>query len=122
MTAVASEVFRPEILGLMPEDLVRVLGERGVGCTITEARRVCAHVISHSRGDLSELIRPIRRPVRDAIEQEIGRSVLEVVERSRDETDGFVKYLFRHPDGALTEAVRIPLEKKDRFTLCLSSR
>jgi len=33
-----------------------------------------------------------------------------------------VKLLFRHPDGALTEAVRIPLEKKGRFTACLSSQ
>jgi 23S rRNA (adenine2503-C2)-methyltransferase len=33
-----------------------------------------------------------------------------------------VKYLFRLPDGALSEAVRIPLEKPGRFSVCLSSQ
>lgn len=112
---------KPHLFGMRPEDLVRALGERGVECSITEARRITAHVISHGRSDLV-IQRTPRRVVLDAVESLLDRSPLEIVERARDSYDGFVKYLFRHPDGALTEAVRIPLHKKGCFTLCLSSQ
>jgi 23S rRNA (adenine2503-C2)-methyltransferase len=112
---------RPHLLGMLPEDLVQALGERGVDCSITEARRVLGHVISEGRTDLA-LKRAPRRAVLRALEAHFDRGRLEVVDRVRDDHDGFVKYLFRHPDGALTEAVRIPLEKKGRFTVCLSSQ
>jgi 23S rRNA (adenine2503-C2)-methyltransferase len=113
---------RPHLFGLRPDDLVRVLAERGIDCTITEARRAIAHVIAHRHDSLSTLVRPIRRTVREAIEREFDQGTLEIVDRVRDPEDGFEKYLFRHPDGALTEAVRIPLHKPGRFTLCLSSQ
>jgi 23S rRNA (adenine2503-C2)-methyltransferase len=106
---------------MTPEDLVRVLGERGVDCNLTEARRLLGHVVSEGRTDLV-LRRPPRRTVLRAVESMLDRRRLEVVERVTDGFDGFVKYLFRHPDGALTEAVRIPLEKPGRFTVCLSSQ
>ena len=113
---------RPHLFGLLPGDLVRVLGEQGVPCSDAEARRICAHVISHARGSLGSLMRPVRGRVRDAVERGLDTAPLELVEKARDEDDGFVKYLFRHPDGALTEAVRIPLEKAGRFSVCLSSQ
>lgn len=47
---------------------------------------------------------------------------LEQVEKVQDPADGFVKYLFRSPDGALSEAVRIPLHRPGCFTVCLSSQ
>ncbi len=122
MLGEATASGRPHLFGMRPEDLQAFLSERGVDCTLTEARRVCAHVISLGRDDLKTLVRPIRRFVRDAIDAWTERAPLEVVERVRDEGDGFVKYLFRHPDGALTEAVRIPLKEPGRFTLCLSSQ
>ncbi|MBX7192162.1 MAG: radical SAM protein [Sandaracinaceae bacterium] len=106
---------------MTPEDLVRALGERGVTCTLTEARRVLGHVISEGRADLA-LRRPPRRAVLQAVETQLDRRRLEVVDRVTDGFDGFVKYLFRHPDGVLTEAVRIPLEKPGRYTVCLSSQ
>lgn len=113
---------RPHLFGMRPEDLVIALGDRGIACSISEARRVCAHLVSLGRRELGTLKRAVRRELRDAIETSFERAPLEVVDRVRDEDDGFVKYLFRHPDGALTEAVRIPLEKPGRFTLCLSSQ
>jgi 23S rRNA (adenine2503-C2)-methyltransferase len=113
---------RPHLFGMRPADLVACLVARGVPCTDAEARRICAHVISCGRRDLAELVRPVSRALRDAVDAELDREPLEVVERVRDEDDGFVKYLFRHPDGALTEAVRIPLHQPGRFTLCLSSQ
>jgi len=106
---------------MLPEDLVRVLAEQGIEASITEARRILGHVISEGRSDLV-LKRAPRREVLRAVDTRLDRHRLEVVDRVRDQSDGFVKYLFRHPDGALTEAVRIPLEKAGRFTVCLSSQ
>lgn len=112
---------KPHLFGMRPEDLVLALAEQGVTATLTEARRVLAHVISWGRDDLA-LGKPPRREVLRAIDEKLDRRPLEIVERAKDDDDQFVKYLFRHPDGALTEAVRIPLEKPHRFTLCLSSQ
>jgi 23S rRNA (adenine2503-C2)-methyltransferase len=112
---------KPHLFGMRPEDLVDALAREGVTCTITEARRVLGHVISCGRSDLA-LRKPPRREVLRTIDEKLDRTPLVIVERARDDDDGFVKYLFRHPDGALTEAVRIPLEKPHRFTLCLSSQ
>ena len=100
---------------------MRELGARDVVCTIGESRRILGHVISDGRDDL-DLRKPPRRAVLAAIDTHLDRQPLEIVDRVKDDFDGFVKLLFRHPDGALTEAVRIPLEKKGRFTACLSSQ
>ena len=62
------------------------------------------------------------RAVEQAIDALVDRRPLEIVERATDPSDGFVKYLFRLHDGAVAEAVRIPLEKEGRFTVCLSSQ
>lgn len=112
---------RPHLFGLRAAELVAHLARSGVGATEGEARRVLAHVVSLGREDL-ELSRPVRRELRAAIDACFERRGLEVVERVTDPDDGFVKYLFRSPDGALTEAVRIPLHKPGCFTVCLSSQ
>ena len=82
--------------------------------------------------------------IRRALAADVTFSELEVVERRRA-ADGFVKYLFRVPDGGLIEAVRIPLPDPDdardlkqrrqrgeaaglvalptaKYTLCISSQ
>jgi 23S rRNA (adenine2503-C2)-methyltransferase len=64
----------------------------------------------------------VPRVVENAIDALIDRRPIEIVERETDPSDGFVKYLFRLHDGAVAEAVRIPLEKEGRFTVCLSSQ
>ena len=64
----------------------------------------------------------MRREVREAAWALTEAPALEVVERVTDPDDGFVKYLLRSPDGALSEAVRIPLHRPGRFTVCLSSQ
>ena len=111
----------PHLYGLLPEDLVAQCAARGVECSITEARRILGHVISNGKPGLA-ITRSPRRAVTKLIEEAFVRTPLEVVERVQDEFDGFVKFLLKHPDGSLTEAVRIPLEKKGRFTVCLSSQ
>jgi 23S rRNA (adenine2503-C2)-methyltransferase len=52
---------------------------------------------------------------------------LQVVSRRRSQADGFVKYLFQLDDGALVEAVLIPLpagpeSQPVKYTLCVSSQ
>ena len=90
--------------------------EREVGAGPGEARRIMAALW---RGQpLREMKRPVRAEVRDRV-PELG--LPEVVERVADR-DGGLRYLFRLADGAAVEAVRIPLEKPGRSTVCLSSQ
>lgn len=112
---------RPHLLGLLPDDLAALLASQGVTIRDGEARRVIAHVVQHARpGFPTE--RPIPRAVEQAIERLTDRASLEVVDRAEDPADGFVKLLLRSPDGALSEAVRIPLEKPGHYSVCLSSQ
>jgi 23S rRNA (adenine2503-C2)-methyltransferase len=83
----------------------QVLSGYGVGERV--ARKVFARV--HAQwairlDDLEQLPAEVRR----ILAREACYPDIEVVERRRAD-DGFVKYLFRLPDGAQIEAVRIPL-------------
>ncbi len=111
----------PQILGLLPGDLASHLRANGVAVRDAEARRVIAHAIAAGK-DGYPTSRPVPRALEIAIDALIDRRRLEIVERAEDPGDGFVKYLFRLHDGALAEAVRIPLEVEGRFTVCLSSQ
>ncbi len=105
----------------LPEDLASHLREQGAGIRDAEARRILAHAIANGR-DGFPVSRPVPRSVEEAVGRWIDRRPLEIIERARDPSDGFVKYLFRLRDGAVVEAVRIPLEAEGRFTVCLSSQ
>jgi 23S rRNA (adenine2503-C2)-methyltransferase len=106
---------------MLPDQLATTLRAAGVDIRDAEARRILAHVIAGGRDGFPEA-RPVPREVMRAVEALIERRRLEVVERAVDPSDGFVKYLFRLHDGALIEAVRIPLEVPGRFTVCLSTQ
>jgi 23S rRNA (adenine2503-C2)-methyltransferase len=108
------------LLGLLPSDLAAYLRANRVDVRDAEARRVIAHVMAGRRGFPSS--RPVPRKVEEAVERLTTRTPLEIVERATDPSDGFVKYLFRLHDGALAEAVRIPLEAPGKFTVCISSQ
>jgi len=112
---------RPHLFDLSAGEFVEHLAAEGVSATEAEARRVLAHVVSRRRDDLA-LSKPIRKEVTTAIDRCFERAPLEIVERVTDPDDAFVKYLFRSPDGALSEAVRIPLHKPGCFSVCLSSQ
>jgi 23S rRNA (adenine2503-C2)-methyltransferase len=109
------------LFGFLPEDLAGFLREQGVAVRDAEARRLVAHGIAHGR-DGHPVARPVPRAVEVAVDALVDRRRLEIVERATDPSDGFVKYLFRLHDGALVEAVRIPLETEGRFSVCLSSQ
>ena len=113
---------RPHLLSLAPEELVLLLADHGVTCAPGEARRLLAHVVSDGNADLRAMKRPVARAVRDAVLAHTSDERPAVVERARDDADGFEKLLLRAADGALFEAVRIPLHKPGRFSVCLSSQ
>ena len=71
------------------------------------ARRIFARVHRHGAATLDE-VEGLARAARLALERDLEFPDLEVVERRRA-GDGFVKYLFRLPDGPAVEAVRLPL-------------
>ncbi|HSN69788.1 MAG TPA: RNA methyltransferase, partial [Thermoanaerobaculia bacterium] len=106
---------------MLPEQLSSALRDRGVAIRDAEARRLTAHVIARGREGYPAR-NPIPRSIEAAVENLCDRRHIEIVERATDPTDGFMKYLFRLHDGALVEAVRIPLEAEGRFTVCLSSQ
>ncbi|HEX6096586.1 MAG TPA: radical SAM protein [Thermoanaerobaculia bacterium] len=109
------------LYGFLAAGLADFLRGHGVEVRDGEARRVLAHAIAHGREGYPAA-RPVPRKVEEAIDALLDRRPLEIVERATDPSDGFVKYLFRLHDGAVAEAVRIPLEKEGRFTVCLSSQ
>ena len=119
--AASTESARPQLQALLPEQLQAWLESRGVPCALREARSILAREIAclaHERPKRET----VRRSVREAVSELVDHPRLTVVERVEDPSDGFVKYLLRSPDGALSEAVRIPLERPDTFTVCLSSQ
>jgi 23S rRNA (adenine2503-C2)-methyltransferase len=111
----------PSLLGMLPDDLTAALAARGVEASLPEARRLLASVLSDGQPEAAPRV-PVRRGVLAATRALFSPARLEVMERVVDNDDGFVKFLLRSPDGALSEAVRIPLEKPGCFSVCLSSQ
>jgi 23S rRNA (adenine2503-C2)-methyltransferase len=112
---------RPHLLGMLPAELAAHIRAAGVEIRDAEARRVLAHAVARGLPGFPEA-RPVPARVREAVDALFERAPLALVERAEDPSDGFVKYLFRSPDGVLCEAVRIPLERAGCFTVCLSSQ
>jgi 23S rRNA (adenine2503-C2)-methyltransferase len=89
------------------------------GIALAEARKIVAQV---HRGEPVAASSSVRRVAAEAV-QAIGEvPVLEVVAETPSQLDPFVKYLLAGADGARFEAVRIPLEHRERFSVCVSSQ
>jgi len=116
-----TEPALPSLLGLLPEEVAASLRDAGVPCDDGDVRRLYASVVADGAPEPAPRV-PVRRTLREAVGATFAWDRLQVLERAEDPDDGFVKYLFRSPDGALSEAVRIPLEKPGSFTVCLSSQ
>jgi len=113
---------RPNIYGMTPPDLAAFLRGMGVQVRDAEARRILGHVISKGL-DGFPICKPVPKLVMQAVETAMDRSRPLILERVEDPHDqGFSKYLFAATDGCLFEAVRIPLEHPNRFSVCLSSQ
>ncbi|HEY1557745.1 MAG TPA: radical SAM protein [Kofleriaceae bacterium] len=87
--------------------------------TLAEARKLVAQV---HRGEPIAASSAIRRSAADAVRDAGCVPALELVAETPSAIDPFVKYLLAAPDGARFEAVRIPLEDPERFTVCVSSQ
>ena len=113
---------RAHLFGLRAAELVATLAAHGVDCSEAEARRVLGRLVSEGHADLAGMKRPVRATVREALARHTRHDVPVIVERVIDEADHFEKFLLRMDDGALVEAVKIPLEKPGHFTVCVSSQ
>ncbi len=110
----------PHVLSISPTELVDHAVESGVALRIEQARRILVDAWAHpSRPRPRETV-SVR--TRSQVEALLRHDRLEIVERAEDPSDGFVKYLLRAHDGAEFEAVRIPLHRPGRFSVCLSSQ
>ncbi len=92
-----------------------------VDCTPAEARRVLACLVSQGSTHLSGMKRPVSKRIQARIQQH-SWSRPRVLARVEDADDHSLRYLFELDDGARVEAVRIPLEREGRFSVCLSSQ
>ena len=111
---------RPHLFALLPDEIADACGRDGLDMAEDEARRLMAQVFEPPTARPTK--RPLSKRKSEGVAQLFDRARLELIERVENPRDRFVKYLFRSPDGALSEAVRIPLEKPDRFSVCLSSQ
>lgn len=107
---------RLALQGLTPAELARRVPE----LAIEEARRVVAQV--HRDEDPSTPSSGIRRASREAVTRAGWVPRLEVTAERASQLDPFVKYALRTGDGHVVEAVRIPLERAGRFSVCVSSQ
>lgn len=109
---------RPHLRGLLPADLAGLAPESPVA--IRPARLAFRRLQQEDSDELRGVPGLSERGRRALLER--GRlDRLELVEKQESRVDPFVKYLFRAPDGAAFEAVRIPL-KAERWSVCVSSQ
>jgi 23S rRNA (adenine2503-C2)-methyltransferase len=87
---------------------------------LAEARRIVAAV--HRGEDFSQPRNGVRRSARAAVREYGHVPALEVLLSSHSPVDSFLKLLLRTPDDRRIEAVRIPLERPGRFSVCVSSQ
>lgn len=109
---------------MLEEDLALLLQDKGVPIQKEETRRLLSHALAPD-GLRNENRRPLAKRLKEAVFAQVdprAQDRLTLLERVADPVDGFVKYLFQHEDGALSEAVRIPLHKKGCYSICLSSQ
>src|SRR5258708_13513215 len=95
---------------------------KALGASLPEARRIVSAV---HRGVWGAGARtPLQGVRRVIIEAAAHHAVprLDVRAEVRSAIDPFVKLSLASPDGAVFEAVRIPLERAGRFSACVSSQ
>jgi 23S rRNA (adenine2503-C2)-methyltransferase len=86
---------------------------------LPEARKVVAAV---HRGEPLSSVRGVRRVALDAVRELGAVPTLQVVAVRQSVLDPFVKLALATADGHVVEAVRIPLERPGRFSVCVSSQ
>lgn len=112
----------PHLFSLNPEEFVSTVEKMGEKLTLTESRRVLAHIVGNGCADFVLTKRPIRKTLQKFLAEKFSLIPLKIVERIEDPTDKSVRYLFECADGSLAEAVKIPLLKPNHYSICLSSQ
>jgi 23S rRNA (adenine2503-C2)-methyltransferase len=98
-----------------PESLARL-----TALSVSEARRVVAAV--HRDETIAAPVRGVRRVSLEALRPISHVPTLARVTEQKSLLDPFRKLLLAGADGQSFETVRIPLEKKGRFSVCVSSQ
>lgn len=111
-----AEPRRVALQGLTPAELARAVP----GVSLEEARRVVAQV--HRDEDPGTPSSGVRRASREAVVRAGWVPALEVKETRASRIDPFVKYALATADGHVVETVRIPLERRGRYSVCVSSQ
>jgi 23S rRNA (adenine2503-C2)-methyltransferase len=108
---------RPALQALCPEELVLLAD----GIELGEARKLIALV---HRGEPLPSRSPseVRRSSLERVRAATSLPELRLVARTPSAVDGFVKYALAASDGAVFETVKIPLERPDRVTVCVSAQ
>ena len=107
---------RLALSGLTPAALAKLVPE----VTLEEARRILSRV--HRGLSIEQSFSGARRTALEAVRARGRVPRLEVEREQRSAIDPFVKYMLVAEDGARIETVRIPLEKRTRFSACVSSQ
>jgi len=102
--------------GVTPADVARLVP----AVSLEEARRIIAQV--HRGEPISTPSSGIRRVTREAIVARGCVPSLALAAERSSAVDPFVKYAFKTADDHVIETVRIPLEKANRFCVCVSSQ
>ncbi len=104
--------------GLSPAALV----EHFPVLTLTEARRIVASVVRDGDRLLREPIPQVRRLALEALRAGAHLPTLPLLAERQSPIDAFLKILLDAGAGERIEAVRIPLEKPGRYSVCVSSQ
>jgi 23S rRNA (adenine2503-C2)-methyltransferase len=102
---------------LRPEELAELVPD----IELAEARKIISLV--HRLGALpTRTPAGIRRGSLDRVRAATTLPALRQLARTPSAIDPFVKYVLAAPDGGVIEAVRIPLERTGRISVCVSSQ
>jgi 23S rRNA (adenine2503-C2)-methyltransferase len=97
----------------------KALAQASSAFTHAEARKIVAAV--HRDASLDDLV-GVRRTAKDALRGLGYVPRLELRAETRSALDPFVKFALEAEDGQVFEAVRIPLERPGRYSVCVSSQ
>jgi 23S rRNA (adenine2503-C2)-methyltransferase len=104
------------IQGLTPPELQVLLGDANP----RETRKIVSHF--HRTGGFEGPLEQVRRRILDEARARLRIGVLTLVERQTSTEDPFQKLLLETEDGQRIETVRIPLERANRVSVCVSSQ
>jgi len=105
------------IQGQLPEEFAAQLG-----CKLTEVRRVFGEVHRLGNEDLGAPREQVSKFTRQRLLENAHVGSLRVVQTQNSDLDPFVKFALCTHDGHLIETVRIPLERRGRYSVCVSSQ